>query len=68
MKWPMRKLYCELGESVLRIIYENYRGFTICKQQEKTYKATNKDVVFSHWRLSEVLDTVDNYLEKKREK
>ncbi|KRF11161.1 hypothetical protein [Paenibacillus sp. Soil787] len=47
----------------MRTIYENYRGFKISKQ-ERTYNAISSDhVVFSRWQLSQVLDTVDHYVE-----
>ncbi|NQX65250.1 hypothetical protein HQN90_03815 [Paenibacillus alba] len=47
----------------MRTIYENYRGFKISKQ-ESTYNAIQADgIVFSRWQLSQVLDTVDNYVE-----
>lgn len=47
----------------MRTIYENYRGFKISKQ-ESTYNAISSDqVVFSRWQLSQVLDTVDHYVE-----
>ncbi|MEC0231095.1 hypothetical protein [Paenibacillus alba] len=47
----------------MRTIYENYRGFKISKQ-ESIYNAIQADgIVFSRWQLSQVLDTVDNYVE-----
>ncbi len=47
----------------MRTIYENYRGFKISKQ-ESTYNAISSDhIIFSRWQLSQVLDTVDNYVE-----
>ncbi|WP_261305584.1 hypothetical protein [Paenibacillus andongensis] len=47
----------------MRTIYESYRGFKISKQ-ESTYNAISSDhVVFSRWQLSQVLDTVDHYVE-----
>ncbi|SDM85914.1 hypothetical protein SAMN04487897_101278 [Paenibacillus sp. yr247] len=47
----------------MRTIYENYRGFKISKQ-ESTYNAIYSDrIIFSRWQLSQVLDTVDNYVE-----
>lgn len=47
----------------MRTIYENYRGFKISKE-ESTYNAIYSDrVVFSRWQLSQVLDTVDQYVE-----
>ncbi|OPH58705.1 hypothetical protein BC351_23160 [Paenibacillus ferrarius] len=47
----------------MRTIYENYRGFKISKQ-DSTYNAIQADgIVFSRWQLSQVLDTVDNYVE-----
>jgi hypothetical protein len=52
-----------LGDRKLRIIYENYRGFKISKQGN-TYFAIHKEARFSHFRLSELLNTVDIYIEK----
>ncbi|GGI43742.1 hypothetical protein GCM10008018_03640 [Paenibacillus marchantiophytorum] len=47
----------------MRTIYENYRGFKISKQ-ESIYNAEFSDrIVFSRWQLSQVLDTVDNFVE-----
>ncbi|MGO4275722.1 hypothetical protein AB4Z22_38770 [Paenibacillus sp. TAF58] len=47
----------------MRTIYENYRGFKISKQ-ESAYNAISSDhVVFSRWQLSQVLDTVDHYVD-----
>ncbi|TXK79823.1 hypothetical protein [Paenibacillus sp. N3.4] len=47
----------------MRTIYENYRGFKICKQ-ESTYQAINTDrIVFTQWPLSEVLDSIDTYVD-----
>lgn len=47
----------------MRTIYENYRGFKISKE-ESTYNAISSDhVIFSRWQLSQVLDTVDQYVE-----
>ncbi|MDD9268787.1 hypothetical protein ACFPES_17235 [Paenibacillus sp. GCM10023248] len=47
----------------MRTIYENYRGFKISKE-DSTYNAIYSDrVVFSRWQLSQVLDTVDQYVE-----
>jgi hypothetical protein len=47
----------------MRTIYENYRGFKISKQ-ESTYNAISSDrIIFSKWQLSQVLDTVDHYVE-----
>jgi hypothetical protein len=47
----------------LRIIYEDYRGFKIC-QQGNTYHAIHTEAEFSHLLLSELLNTVDNYVDK----
>jgi hypothetical protein len=52
-----------LGDRILRIIYENYRGFKISKQGN-TYYAIHKEARFSHLRLSELLNKVDSYIEK----
>ncbi|SEB82027.1 hypothetical protein SAMN05443246_2016 [Paenibacillus sp. GP183] len=52
-----------LGDRMLRIIYENYRGFKITKQGS-TYFAIHKEARFSHLRLSELLNTIDSYIEK----
>ncbi|MDQ0900374.1 MULTISPECIES: hypothetical protein [unclassified Paenibacillus] len=47
----------------MRTIYENYRGFKISKQ-ESIYNAISSDhIIFSRWQLSQVLDTVDYYVE-----
>lgn len=47
----------------MRTIYENYRGFKISKE-ESTYNAISSDqVIFSRWQLSQVLDTVDQYVD-----
>lgn len=47
----------------MRTIYENYRGFKISKV-ESTYNAIHSDrIIFSRWQLSQVLDSVDHYVE-----
>lgn len=47
----------------MRTIYENYRGFKISKQ-ESSYNAISSDhIIFSRWQLSQVLDTIDHYVE-----
>ncbi|MFD0697275.1 hypothetical protein ACFQZT_24675 [Paenibacillus sp. GCM10027628] len=46
----------------MRTIYDNYRGFKISKLENK-YNAVQNDIMFSQWRLSEVLDTIDHYIE-----
>jgi ribosomal protein L22 len=48
----------------MRTIYENYRGFTV-SQNEQRYHATNQEVNISHQKLSEVLNTIDKYVDNK---
>lgn len=48
----------------MRTIYENYRGF-IVSQDDKRYQATNQEINISHHKLSEVLNTIDKYVEDK---
>ncbi|WP_165972362.1 hypothetical protein [Paenibacillus piri] len=50
----------------MRTIYENYRGFKVF-QNEKSYQASNSEIHFSHQKLSEVLNTIDKYVEQKAE-
>jgi hypothetical protein len=50
------------GDTTMRTIYENYRGFVV-SQQDNNYEAIQQDITFSHDQLIEVLNTIDNYVE-----
>jgi hypothetical protein len=53
----------------MRTIYENYRGFKVFQQTNQYIAIHNKtddgnqEIVFCQWRLIEVLDTIDAYIE-----
>jgi|GEM_PF-4899096 len=46
----------------MRTIYENYRGFKVSKQEDK-YDAILNEIKFSQWKLSDVLDSIDHFIE-----
>lgn len=51
----------------MRTVYENYRGFKIYQQENKYQATMDESVTFTHFRLSEVLNTIDSYVDELTE-
>ncbi|MFC5450118.1 hypothetical protein [Paenibacillus aestuarii] len=49
---------------MMRTIYENYRGFKVSKQEDRyNANAISNEIKFSQWKLSDVLDSIDHFIE-----